>query len=120
MTFIGQRVVSLLVACLIVFTPVAAVAQWLSWFRKPSWTLDDRAYYEPLLSEPRAARIQLVIPSWSDEFEYQETPGRHYTCRLPWDASCPLLGGKRPVSIKTNGRGRAKGPSVSGFRYLFT
>ena len=56
------------------------------------WAFRDRAYYEPLLTEPRAARIQLVVPSWSDEFEFQEKPGGRFTWQITLGRELPIAG----------------------------
>ncbi len=60
-------------------------------------TFSDRAYYEPILAEPRAARIQLIVPSISDEFEFQEKWGLRPTWQI-------TLGRELPIAVWKSSR----------------
>ena len=57
----------------------------------------DRAYYEPILAAPRAARIQLIVPAVSDEFAFQVEKGR----RLAWQIT---LGRELPIAAWKSSR----------------
>ena len=68
------------------------------------WTLRERPYYEALKAEPRSAKMQLVVPAWSDAFQYSVEAGT----RLAWQIT---LGKELPiVGIET------EQPSPMGFR----
>ena len=71
-----------------------------------AWTtFSDRAYYEPILAEPRAARIQLIVPSISDEFEFQEKGG----FRLTWQIT---LGRELPIAVWKSSRSPTRPDSL--------
>ncbi|MCA1563640.1 MAG: DUF1207 domain-containing protein [Acidobacteria bacterium] len=70
--------------------PAPTRAQTIVW-------LQDLDWYEPLIAEPRAARISVLFPAWSDAFEFSLEPGR----RLVWDIT---LGKEIPiVGFKSGG-----------------
>ncbi len=57
--------------------------------QKTKWLFDQRAYFDPLRADPRAAQISVLFAG-SDEFEFQAQPGR----KLVWDIS---LGSEIPL-----------------------
>lgn len=57
-----------------------------------TWWFNDRAYFDPLLAEPRAARTQLIVPAVSEEFEYQEQPGDRLTWQITLGRELPIWG----------------------------
>lgn len=70
---------------LALLTPFPASAQ-------NKWALRERAYYEPLIADPRAANVNIMFFGLSDEFPFSQEPGR----RRVWDISLgkevPLVG----------------------------
>jgi hypothetical protein len=51
----------------------------------------DLPYYEPLRAEPRAARILLLIPAWSDEFPHSEKPGTRFAWQIVLGRELPII-----------------------------
>jgi len=56
------------------------------------WALADRTYYEPLLSEPRAARILIVFPAWAKQFPHSQEPGNRFAWQITLGREIPLFG----------------------------
>lgn len=54
-------------------------------------TFADRAYYDPIMAEPRAARIQLIPLARSDEFEYQQKGGPRRTWEITLGRELPIV-----------------------------
>ena len=54
------------------------------------WALANRAYYEPLIAEPRAANLAITAIALSDEFPFVVKPGK----RAVWDIT---LGKEIPI-----------------------
>jgi Protein of unknown function (DUF1207) len=66
-----------------------------------TWLFENRAYYDPLVAEPRAAQISVLVLAYSKEFQYQVNPGT----RRVWDIS---VGKEIPIF------GRDSRPTVNG------
>lgn len=82
------------VAVLFMFSMAAsALAQ------STTWGLENRAYYDPLMAEPRAAQISITAAGVSDEFPFMQKPGR----RMVWDIS---LGKEIPIVGYETGDGK--------------
>jgi uncharacterized protein DUF1207 len=69
------------------FTAVRVSAQDLS-----GWALRERPYYEALKAEPRAARVQLVVPAWSDAFPFSVEGGRRFAWQITLGKELPIFG----------------------------
>jgi len=54
------------------------------------WLFRDRAYFEPLVADPRAAQTSVLFPASSGSVPFAANPGRH----LAWDIS---LGREIPI-----------------------
>ena len=70
------------------------------------WGLEDRAYYEPLIAEIRAANVNVLFWGQSDEFSFMQEPGR----RRIWDIG---LGKEIGLVGYETGEGR-DGPFLPG------
>jgi hypothetical protein len=62
------------------------------------WALENRAYYDPLLAEPRAAQITAVIFAQSSKFDYMQTDGRHQMWDISLGKEIPLFGAENCVT----------------------
>ena len=51
----------------------------------------DAPYFEPLLAEPRPARIMLLIPAWSKEFPHSVVPGNRFAWQISLGEELPIL-----------------------------
>jgi hypothetical protein len=51
----------------------------------------DRDYYEPLLAEPRPARIMLLIPAWSKEFPHSVNSGSRFAWQISLGEELPIV-----------------------------
>src|SRR5688572_2414144 len=51
----------------------------------------DAAYYEPLLAEPRPARMMLLIPAWSKEFPHSVESGTRFAWQISLGDELPIL-----------------------------
>ena len=70
-------------------------------FHLPAAAQDDRAlktklfrdapYYEPLLAEPRPARIMLLIPAWSKAFPHSLEPGSRFAWQISLGEELPIV-----------------------------
>lgn len=69
--------------------------------RPDVWTFRDVPYYEPLTAEPRAARIELMIPAWAKEFPHSEEPGSRFAWQITLGRELPIVGVR---SEKLDGR----------------
>ncbi len=70
----SQVVVGILLGLISVVAALPAAAQ-------GTWGFEDRIYYEPLISEIRAANVRVLFWGRSDEFSFMQEPGR----RRIWD-----------------------------------
>ena len=57
-----------------------------------TWTFKDLPYYEPLKSDPRAARMTLIVPAWSKEFPHSVTPGTRFVWQITLGRELPIIG----------------------------
>lgn len=61
-------------------------------FANPLWYLENRPYFDPLLSDPYATQMSVLFPAAADSFPFALNPGRS----LVWDISVghefPMLG----------------------------
>lgn len=51
----------------------------------------DAPYFEPLLAEPRPARIMLLIPAWSKQFPHSVEPGNRFAWQISLGEELPIL-----------------------------
>ena len=51
----------------------------------------DQPFYDPLRAEEHAARIQLLIPAWSDEFPDSETSGSRFAWQITLGRELPIV-----------------------------
>ena len=51
----------------------------------------DEPYYEPLYAEPRAARVMLLIPAWSEAFPQSVEPGSRFAWQIVLGRELPIL-----------------------------
>ena len=51
----------------------------------------DQPYYDPLRAEEHAARVQLLIPAWSDEFPHSETKGSRFAWQITLGRELPIV-----------------------------
>src|SRR5688572_3322291 len=56
---------------------------------KPPKLFRDQPFYDPLKAEEHAARIQLLIPAWSDEFPHSETRGSRFAWQITLGRELP-------------------------------
>jgi hypothetical protein len=56
------------------------------------WAFRDLPYYDPLLSEPRAARVELIVPAWSKEFPHSEERGNRPAWLITLGRELPIVG----------------------------
>jgi hypothetical protein len=56
------------------------------------WTFRDLPYYEPLRSDPRAARMSLIVPAWAGEFPHSEELGKRFVWQITLGRELPILG----------------------------
>src|SRR2546428_2438978 len=54
-------------------------------------TFRDEPYYEPLYAEPRAARVMLLIPAWSEAFPQSVEPGSRFAWQIVLGRELPIL-----------------------------
>ena len=57
-----------------------------------TWTFEDRYYYEALKAEPRAARISLIVPGWSEAFPFSEETGDRFAWQITLGRELPIVG----------------------------
>jgi hypothetical protein len=70
----------------------------------------DRPYYEPLLAEPRPARIMLLVPAWSKEFPHSVEKGTRFAWQISLGDELPILA----VSNQTSAGAVEKGKWGAG------
>src|SRR5687767_2738858 len=58
---------------------------------KPPKLFRDQPFYDPLKAEEHAARIQLLIPAWSDEFPHSETSGSRFAWQITLGRELPIV-----------------------------
>jgi hypothetical protein len=51
----------------------------------------DQPFYDALKAEEHAARIQLIIPAWSDEFPHSETKGSRFAWQITLGRELPIV-----------------------------
>jgi hypothetical protein len=51
----------------------------------------DQPFYDPLRAEEHAARIELLIPAWSDEFPHSETSGSRFAWQITLGRELPIV-----------------------------
>lgn len=60
------------------------------------WGLEDKDYFNPLSSEPRAARLAVELPGRSDRFPFSRTDDpRHWVWEITVGRELPLFGWER-------------------------
>lgn len=57
-----------------------------------TWNFEDLPYYEPLKSDPRAARMTLIVPAWSKEFPHSFEPGSRFVWQITLGRELPIVG----------------------------
>jgi hypothetical protein len=89
----ARRVIGYMAFVLVLFAMVPARAAGQADERRPAmWTFKDLPYYDPLMSEPRAARIELILPAWSKEFPHSEEPGNRVAWLITLGRELPIVG----------------------------
>jgi hypothetical protein len=78
--------IPLLIACLVL---VANIAHAQSKVRTVAFR--DEPYYEPLYAEPRAARVMLLIPAWSEAFPQSVEPGSRFAWQIVLGRELPIF-----------------------------
>ena len=58
----------------------------------------DAFYYEPLLAEPRPARMMLLIPAWSKEFPHSQDPGNRFAWQISLGEELPIVTASNQVA----------------------
>jgi hypothetical protein len=71
------------IAILVVATPCIAQTQ--------AKFFADATYYESLLADPRAHRIQILIPGWSDEFPHSVNEGKRFAWQVTLGDELPIV-----------------------------
>jgi hypothetical protein len=66
--------------------------------RLKSKVFRDAPYYDPLLAEPRPARIMLLIPAWSKPFPHSVEPGNRFAWQISLGEELPILTVSNQVS----------------------
>jgi len=56
------------------------------------WAFRERPYYDALKAEPRSAKIQLVVPAWSEAFPYSVKPGTRFAWQITLGKELPIVG----------------------------
>lgn len=51
----------------------------------------DQPFYDPLKAEEHAARVQLLIPAWSDEFPHSETRDSRFAWQVTLGRELPIV-----------------------------
>jgi hypothetical protein len=51
----------------------------------------DQPFYDPLRAEEHAARVQLLIPAWSDEFPHSEEKGSRFAWQITLGRELPIV-----------------------------
>jgi hypothetical protein len=51
----------------------------------------DQPFYDPLQAEEHAARVQLLIPAWSDGFPHSETTGSRFAWQITMGRELPIV-----------------------------
>lgn len=67
------------------------------------WYLQNRAYFEPLLADPRAAQIQILFPAFADSFPYAVNPGRSQVWDISVGHEFPIIGWESNSSVSPIG-----------------
>ncbi len=60
--------------------------------RPDVWMFRDLPYYEALTAEPRAARLELTLPSWAKEFPHSQEPGSRFAWQITLGRELPIVG----------------------------
>jgi hypothetical protein len=60
--------------------------------QKKAWWLEPRAYYNPILADPRAAQTNAGVPMWGDRLPFMATPGRSMMWDIDVGAELPVIG----------------------------
>jgi hypothetical protein len=80
------RIATVALALGLVLDPPSASAQ------GNVWTFEDLPYYEALKSDPRAARMTLIVPAWSKEFPHSFEPGNRFVWQITLGREVPIVG----------------------------
>lgn len=70
------------------------------------WAFEDMRYYEPLKADPRAAKIQLLVPAWAKEFPHSEKPGSRFAWQITLGRELPIVGVRTDTQGNRVGKGR--------------
>jgi len=70
------------------------------------WSFKDQPYYEPLKADPRAAKMQLIVPAWAKEFPHSETPGNRFAWQITLGRELPIIGWHSDTSSGRVGKGK--------------
>ncbi|HYT66613.1 MAG TPA: hypothetical protein VEL51_09360 [Vicinamibacterales bacterium] len=65
------------------------------------WMFRDLPYYEPLMAEPRAARVELTLPAFAKQFPHSDKPGNRFAWQITLGRELPIVGVR---SEKLDGR----------------
>jgi hypothetical protein len=74
------------IGAFLVTVPYEAAAQ------TNTWSFRDLPYYEPLKSDPRAAKMTLTVPAWSKEFPHSFEPGSRFVWQITLGRELPIAG----------------------------
>ena len=74
--------------------------------RLDPWTFEDQLYYEPLKADPRAARMQLLVPAWAKEFPHSQEPGSRFAWQITLGRELPIVGWTTDASTGRVGKGK--------------
>lgn len=64
------------------------------------WHFKELPYYEPLKADPRAARMTLIVPAWSEAFPHSFEPGTRFIWQITLGRELPIVG------MRTRARGQ--------------
>ena len=82
-----SRTVGIAAVALVAMVPTTADGQSLN-----MWTFKDLPYYEPLMAEPRAARMEVTIPAWAKQFPHSEETGTRFAWQVTLGREAPIIG----------------------------
>jgi hypothetical protein len=70
------------------------------------WATEDMLYYEPLVADPRAARVQITFPGWAKELPHSELPGTRFAWQITLGRELPIVGVRTDTVGQRVGKGR--------------
>ena len=113
-----MRRIAALVLLLVFALPITAHAQAIQPQASPSqagggrtswrdhlWHFEDMLYFEPLRADPRAAKMQLIVPAWSKAFPHSLEPGTRFVWQITLGRELPLVGWRTDTTGQRVDRG---------------